>query len=185
MTAIFEGPSGLCLRVIEESDLDTLRHLRNDAETWVHLTSPLPITAAMQAKWFAGGSATGFVAYDKTNPFIGLVRWDERDLLNRSVRIGADVARHLRGLGYGRRIYQTVLRYAFDYQNCHRVWLSVLATNERARHLYEKVGFAREGTQRDAVFRDGRWIDYVVMSMLEDEYRRLEESTVAMTGTTT
>jgi len=40
-----------------------------------------------------------------------------------------------------------------------------------AKRLYEKVGFKEEGIMREAIFRNGVYHDYVVMSILEDEYR--------------
>jgi RimJ/RimL family protein N-acetyltransferase len=47
-----------------------------------------------------------------------------------------------------------------------RIELGVHADNERAIALYEKVGFVREGTARDAVFIDGRYVDTVNMAIV-------------------
>jgi RimJ/RimL family protein N-acetyltransferase len=105
------------------------------------------------------------------NPFIGLVRMDEHDAMNASIRVGADVVSGLRGRGYGRKIYEAIKKYCFHYLNVHRVWLLVLETNKHARRLYKKQGFRVEGKQRKAIFRDGEYLDYVMMSILEDEYR--------------
>lgn len=163
---------GVALRVVEESDLDELRHLHNEFSTWANLTDPTAVTPVGQKKWFESGKV-GLIAYSDYLPFIGYVRFDERDTVNRSVRIGLDVVKDLRGKGNGKRVYRMLLRYFFDFQNCHRVWLQVLSTNERGKALYRKVGFQREGKLRDAVFRDGKWLDYDVMSILEDEYRLL------------
>jgi len=102
---------------------------------------------------------------------VGLVRMDEMDKMNASIRVGADVAVKLRGLGYGKKIYEAIKRYCFDYLNVHRVWLLVLETNEVALKLYRKQGFKVEGKQRQAIFRDGKYLDYLMMSILEEEYR--------------
>ncbi|WP_342770157.1 GNAT family protein [Xylanimonas allomyrinae] len=49
--------------------------------------------------------------------------------------------------------------------------LHVLTINPRAKALYESLGFREEGRLRDA-HRDGdRWVDVVVMSLLEDEFQ--------------
>jgi diamine N-acetyltransferase len=100
-----------------------------------------------------------------------MIRTGERDCINRSIQIGADVAPEWRGKGYGTKIYRAFLRYLFEAQAFHRVHLLVLETNTIARRLYESVGFTVEGLQREAIWRDGKWRGYISMSILEDEYR--------------
>ncbi len=49
----------------------------------------------------------------------------------------------------------------------HRVHLTVVADNQRAVRLYEKIGFRREGLSRDSYFgSDGRYHDMVEMAIL-------------------
>ena len=166
----------ISFRPVEASDLDRIRELRNDESTWIQLTDPRAIGPADQAAWFQSlGQKSGkfyFVAFDEEYPFIGLVRMDEHDPINRSIRVGADVVPELRGKGHGSAIYEALKKYCFDFLNCHRIWLLVLDTNSVAKRLYEKVGFASEGTLKEAVFRNGCYIDYCVMSILEGEYRK-------------
>lgn len=164
---------GLSFRLPSMEDLPAIAELRNDPSTWCQLTDPLPVTPRDQKAWLESLSLRNgrfyAAAFSGQHPFIGLVRMDERDSQNRSIRVGLDVVPKLRGLGYGTSIYQAVLAYAFDQLNCHRVWLQVLQTNKRGARLYEKLGFKTEGILREAVFRDGRYVDYTVMSILEGE----------------
>ena len=53
----------------------------------------------------------------------------------------------------------------------HRIDLRVMAHNGRAIASYRKSGFREEGRERDSAFVEGRWIDDLIMSVLEDEYR--------------
>lgn len=53
----------------------------------------------------------------------------------------------------------------------HRIELELVATNVRALHVYEKIGFVREGLRRKNIWADGRWIDTIEMGLLEDEWR--------------
>jgi [ribosomal protein S5]-alanine N-acetyltransferase len=76
------------------------------------------------------------------------------------------------GRGLGRTITRFVVDWGFSELNLHRVYLSVLATNERAIHVYQSVGFSEEGRLRAARFKGGRFVDEVLMSILEDEARR-------------
>jgi RimJ/RimL family protein N-acetyltransferase len=51
----------------------------------------------------------------------------------------------------------------------HRIELQIYAFNERAIAHAERSGFVREGVKRRAYFRDDRWQDAVVFSLLDDE----------------
>ncbi len=79
----------------------------------------------------------------------------------------------LPGQGLGRRILREVIRTAFEDLQAHRLFLDVYEDNARARHLYASLGFVMEGTMRDAACREGCWHNLLLMSMLEEEYRRL------------
>lgn len=165
----------VAFRPVDRTDLDAIRILRNDESTWTHLTDPRPLSEADQAAWINSiGLKAGkffFVVSDDKNPFVGMVRMDEYDPIHRSIRVGADVLPALRGQGYGIQIYQAIKNYCFKTLGVHRIWLAVLATNDHAKRLYEKQGFQVEGRWRDAVFRDGKYVDYILMSILEGEYQ--------------
>jgi len=80
------------------------------------------------------------------------------------------------GKGYGTDATRAIVRFAFDEMNLNRVELQVLDDNERGIRCYEKVGFVREGVQRQYRYREGRYVGMVVMSILREEYeaRRAE-----------
>lgn len=70
-----------------------------------------------------------------------------------------------RGRGLGARLLNATLEAAFD-AGFVRVELNVHADNGRAVALYDRVGFVREGTQRDAVFVDGEYRDAIAMALV-------------------
>ena len=53
----------------------------------------------------------------------------------------------------------------------NEVKLSVFATNERAIRSYEKAGFVVDGRLRQEVYRGGRYIDTLEMSILRADRR--------------
>lgn len=185
---MFTG-EGIVCRPIEARDLEQVRSLRNDPTTWMQLTSIGHISPEAQAAWFEGlrgdptrqylsvfkesADSDGIIHYE--GEFVGIIRMDELDRNNRSVRVGADVAPGLRGQGYGTRIYKALLKYCFDMLGMHRVWLLVLDTNEVGVKLYFNSGFRIEGKHREAIFRNGRFVDYLAMSILEDEYGAMQK----------
>lgn len=68
-----------------------------------------------------------------------------------------------RNKGFGTNALQLMLRYAFCELNLNRVGLDVIEYNKRAIRAYERVGFQQEGRMREAVNRDGKSYDRVIM----------------------
>jgi diamine N-acetyltransferase len=75
------------------------------------------------------------------------------------------------GRGYGTEAIHLLLDYAFGCLKLHRVAIGVVDFNEVALRFYEKVGFKREGVQRDGYYFEHEYRDFVMMSILENEYR--------------
>ena len=51
----------------------------------------------------------------------------------------------------------------------HRLELEVFTHNARAIHVYKKLGFQEEGTRHQAFFKEGRFVDALMMGMIFDE----------------
>jgi diamine N-acetyltransferase len=75
--------------------------------------------------------------------------------------------------GYGTEAVLLLLDHAFGHLSFHRVAIGVVGFNERALRFWTKIGFKKEGVQRDGYFYDGKYHDFVLMSILEDEFRKL------------
>jgi RimJ/RimL family protein N-acetyltransferase len=72
--------------------------------------------------------------------------------------------------GFGTESVRLLCQHGFNTLNLHRILLRVLETNPRAIRAYEKAGFTHEGRQRQAEFRNGKYIDMLVMSILQNEF---------------
>ena len=67
----------------------------------------------------------------------------------------------------GTPIYSELIKYLF-VNGFHRLWLLVAAYNQRARNLYTKLGFKEEGIQREGLYKNDQYFDYIMMSMLQN-----------------
>ena len=74
------------------------------------------------------------------------------------------------GRGYGSDAIRALLAFGFGELRLERIWLDVYDYNERARQVYERIGFVHEGTLRHALFRDGRFHDVHRMAILRGEW---------------
>jgi diamine N-acetyltransferase len=95
--------------------------------------------------------------------------------LHRSIRLQRIVVAEPQQ-GVGRFMLSGILDYVFRELRAHRLWLDVFETNLRALHVYESVGFRREGILREAIFRDGEYHTQILMSMLDREYEALQRA---------
>lgn len=67
------------------------------------------------------------------------------------------------GQGIGRALMEALLDLADNFLGLKRLELDVMVDNAAAIHLYESLGFEREGIQRAAIFRGGAFVDLLIM----------------------
>jgi len=87
--------------------------------------------------------------------------WAPAALHRVELSIGMD-APH-RGHGLGRRLMETAIRAAYDLPQIAYIELRVFAANERARALYQKLGFVDVGYVPDAYRFPESVVDDVLM----------------------
>jgi len=70
-------------------------------------------------------------------------------------------------------VTRVVLDFAFERLNLHKVYLTVDADNPSAIRSYNKAGFKKDGVLRDEVYKNGQYVDRILMSILKHEYLKL------------
>ncbi|WP_458122232.1 GNAT family N-acetyltransferase [Paenibacillus sp. Z6-24] len=111
-----------------------------------------------------------------TEQVIGEISLMDIDRTNRNAHVRVAIFESSNcGQGYGTEAMELLLDYAFGNINLHRVELSVFSFNERAIRSYEKLGFRREGVQREVLYYDYQYHDAISMSILEHEFRQWRE----------
>jgi RimJ/RimL family protein N-acetyltransferase len=91
---------------------------------------------------------------------------------NRRATLGLSIADPAaQGQGYGFEAMTLLLEFGFLELNLNRIQLLVMQYNERAIRLYERLGFQREAVLRQAFYREGRYWDEYIMSLLRCEYQ--------------
>lgn len=118
------------------------------------------VVLGIEAK--ADGKLIGVIDLRDAEPEIGNAELD--------VYIGD--AEYRNGGGYGTEALHLMCRYGFNAMRLHMITLWVVAGNERARHVYRKVGFSEDGRHREAfVAMDGERHDMILMSLLKGELK--------------
>ena len=80
--------------------------------------------------------------------------------------IGISVSETWQGKGVGNALMQAGIDLADKWLNLTRLELEVYADNEAAIRLYERFGFEHEGVMRRHAFRNGQYIDSIMMARL-------------------
>jgi putative acetyltransferase len=80
--------------------------------------------------------------------------------------IGISVREDWQGKGIGKELMRAIVDLADNWLNLTRLELEVYADNEAAIRLYERFGFEVEGRLRQHAFRDGQFVDSIVMGRI-------------------
>ena len=171
---------GVRLRPIEREDLPRYVAWFADSEVRAHLALVLPLGRAQEERWYESVLAQPAeeqpfaidAQVDQTSwQHIGGAGLQNLQWRTRSTEIGLVIGdRAFWNRGLGTEATALLVRFAFDTLNLHRVALRVYEDNAPARRVYEKVGFVLEGHQRDGDFRDGRYRDVLLYSILRPEW---------------
>ncbi len=117
------------------------------------------------------GPGPHWVIADEHDRFIGVVRLAPLDREARSANFAIGIFDPDRlGQGLGTEATELVLGHGFTTLGLHRISLKVLADNSRAVASYEKCGFVVEGRLRHTLWRDGEWLDDLIMAILEPDW---------------
>ena len=98
---------------------------------------------------------------------------DAETARHRLVTLAISLAAPFRNKGYGTEAINWVLDWSFRCGGFHRVSIFAWSHNERAVHLYKRLGFVEEGRIRESVWLDRKWYDEVHLGILESEWEAL------------
>lgn len=102
---------------------------------------------------------------------IGDVALQEIDKTNRKCSIGMGIAKiENRSRGYGQQAVKLILDYGFNYIGLERITANTLEVNILAQKSLEKTGFILEGTERKAIYMNGKRYSRLNYAILKDEF---------------
>ena len=167
------------LRELKKEDIIDINKWRNNRELISYLGAPYRyINIDVDYAWYEdylkirnNTIRCAIVECSNVEKILGLVSLTNVNRMDHSavfhIMIG-DMDKRGKGIGF----YATteMLKHAFLDINLNRVELTALENNMRALKMYEKVGFKREGMKREAIYKEGKFINVIMMSLLRNEY---------------
>jgi RimJ/RimL family protein N-acetyltransferase len=104
------------------------------------------------------------------NRLIGEIGFRTIKWFNRKAEISLLVTPEYQGKGHGRQALLLLMEFAFKKMNLYRLEAEVIEYNDKAKSLFEKVGFILEGRLREAKYNNGNYHDVLRYGMLRAEY---------------
>lgn len=162
---------------IDDVKIELLKKWQND----INIKYPLmgfrfPIQKNSIENWLEGirkenGSNRVVYGIFIDSSALGMISIHDIDYINSNAMFGVYVAeRKENNKGVGFNATMLALDFAFNAMGLHRIGLDVVKTNKNAIHLYEKIGFLKEGVKREAFFCDGKYFDVDIMSIFKDAF---------------
>lgn len=148
-------------------DVSVINMIRNQSSKYLHDDRTFTIEQTLE--WFRNTNPDWY-AIEHQGKMIGYFRISNYSEANRNLYIGADIEESMRGLGLGYKSYLMMMERLFKERKLNKITLEVLSNNQRAHGLYSKLGFVEEGRKREEIYREGAWIDSVIMSITRKEF---------------
>ncbi len=104
--------------------------------------------------------------------FIGYIKLSRIRWFNRKCELSIMIKREYQSKGYGSAALESIIKYAFEKMNLHRLEAEVIEFNTPSIKLVEKFGFVREGVLREAKFNDGKYYDIFRYGLLKTEWEK-------------
>ena len=109
------------------------------------------------------------VYHQKDNIHIGNISLQQIDKRNQSAEIAFLFGeKGYWGKGYASEAAQELLKRAFNELKLHRIYFGTSQYNIGMQKVGEKLGFQKEGTLKDAQFKNGKFNDIVLYGLVNN-----------------
>lgn len=175
---MFEGTK-VILRSLELSDLEEMIASWNNLELRMNTGNTIAqsrndLEEFIKNSWDLKKNEKGYIfaiENKSSQEFLGHCSLFILNTTVRSANLGIFIYRKENwNKGFGTDAMKVLLYIGFNYLNFHRIELGVYPSNERAIHVYKKIGFQEVGRKRDNRFMNGAYRDEIIMDILKPEW---------------
>jgi ribosomal-protein-serine acetyltransferase len=110
------------------------------------------------------------ICYDEQ--IVGVIGFHSIDWLNRSTSIGYWLSESHQGQGLMTASCRAIIDYAFETWGLNRIAIRCATGNHRSQAVVERLGFTREGVQREAEWLYDHFLDLVNYALLRSEWKK-------------
>ncbi len=140
---------------------------------FVEYTNEIKDTIAFVESVIHGDANNLTCAIYYKNHFVGLVGLKDTDTANNKTEIGYWLSENYQKKGIMTRACRAMIDYAFDILGMNRVQLKAATGNIKSQQVAERLGFKREGIEREGELHSRGYVDLVVFGLLKSERKHI------------
>jgi RimJ/RimL family protein N-acetyltransferase len=170
------------LREITREDIPLINKWHNDKELIDNLSSVFRyVNIETDEEWFDNyQKKRNFenrlaICMKEKNKLVGVVYIKEIDWINRNALYGGiilgDKGYHFKGIGT--EVTREIIKHVFENLNLSRFYGYWLEYNKESLAMGKKCGFIEEGNLRNAIYKNGKYHNLIIMSILREEYDKI------------
>lgn len=172
------------LRALEPEDYKISVKWRNDPDIQNQVGGPKYfVSAEKERQWVQNAINSSdrivlAICLQENDKYIGNIMLQEIDWINRSGHIPIFIGdKEEWGKGYATEARFLMLKFAFEERGLERIWAYVLEENIGSLKMHEKCGYKIEGLMRNSVYKNGKFQNQYILSVLKDDfYKAYEEN---------
>lgn len=167
------------VRKLEKRDLPTRVKWFNALPVYTQMPLEIPISLADTEEWFMRNRLN-----DHRRDFSFVIEQGEAEVIvamgglvdinhyHRRAELYMVVNPELFGKGIGGQATRWLCNFGFVVLDLRRIYLFTLYGNERARRMYESIGFLQEGVLRQHHFHNGAYHDRCIYGLLKSDWQK-------------
>ena len=188
---VFIQGEGIYLRAPTERDLegDWYRWLNDSEVTYFQDKGYFANTLEKQTQYYnsikdSDSDVVLAIADAKTHRHIGSVGLHRINWIHRSAVLGIVIGeKESWGKGFGKQAWRLITQYGIETLNMNKITATTLAGNDRSLACALASGYEIEGTQKEQMYRHGRYHDLIHVGITSTAWFRHEsESQTGETG---
>lgn len=136
-----------------------------------------PVTKQQLLEYVNGINANTLVIaiIDKTSGnHIGNASLQRIDSINRTAEFAIILGEKTAwGKGIGKEVAYLLFNHGFTHLNLNRIYCGTFENNMGMIKIAEYLNMVKEGVRRNAIFKNGEYIDIVEYGLLKDEFKKM------------
>ncbi|MEC6747306.1 GNAT family N-acetyltransferase [Marinilactibacillus sp. XAAS-LB27] len=165
----------LRLKAVEKEDVDFMHQMRKNPDIMEFWCAEAYTSKERLLKEYEDNQKSDtirqFIIYDGDQK-IGYTSLFNINPRHRSATFAIMLDPSHHGKGYATRSTELVVKYGFNQLNLNKISLDVVDYNEKAIHIYKKVGFEIEGERKQQYFIKGAYTNGYVMGLLRENFNQ-------------
>jgi RimJ/RimL family protein N-acetyltransferase len=149
----------LQIQKMEINDCSFLNKLRNECVDFLHDSRTFTVEQTLE--WFSTLKTPYFIIL-QDNEKVGYIRTSDYSAECKSMYIGCDIIPDRRKQGIAYR----ALSILIPSLEINKLYAEILSFNQASLNLYLKLGFSIEIIKKDAVLKNGKYVDSIITSKI-------------------